>query len=210
MDERTDEELLAAVAAGPGALPEFYRRHVGKIVGMGVRRFDNREDVADFVADVFVAVLTSADRFDPRRGRAVPWLCGLAANIAAAQLRRRQRDADLQRQVIGRTFLAADDYARVDEQLDAAAQWRAVYAGLRSLSDADRRLLELVAVDGLSSRRRGDRLGHQRGDRARPPEPGPRPPARHRGRIQTRSDPSAPHEEQDMNRHERTDLDWRL
>lgn len=152
MDERTDEDLLAAIAAGPGALPEFYRRHVSKIVGMGVRRFNSREDVADFVADVFVAVLTSADRFDPRRGRAVPWLYGLAANIAAAQIRRRQRDADLQRQVIGRTYLAPDDYARVDEQLDATAQWRAVYVGLRSLSDADRRLLELVAVDGLSSK----------------------------------------------------------
>jgi len=152
MDERTDEDLLAAIAAGPGVLPEFYRRHVNKIVGMGVRRFSSREDVADFVADVFVAVLTSADRFDPRRGRAVPWLYGLAANIAAAQIRRRQRDADLQRQVIGRTYLAPDDYARVDEQLDATAQWRAVYVGLRSLSDADRRLLELVAVDGLSSK----------------------------------------------------------
>jgi RNA polymerase sigma factor (sigma-70 family) len=150
MDERTDEELLAAVAAGPGALPEFYRRHVGKIVGMGVRRFDQREDVADFVADVFVAVLTSAGRFDPRRGRAVPWLCGVAANIASAQLRRRQRDADLQRQVIGRTFLARDDYARVDERLDAAAQWRAVYQGMQMLNENDRRLLELVAVDGLS------------------------------------------------------------
>ena len=151
MDERTDEDLLAAISAGPGALPEFYRRHVSKIVGMGVRRFNRREDVADFVADVFVAVLTSADRFDPRRGRAVPWLYGLAANIAAAQIRRQRRDADLQRHVIGRTLLAPDDYARVDEQLDATAQWRAVYVGLRSLSDADRRLLELVAVDGLSS-----------------------------------------------------------
>lgn len=150
MDQRTDEDLLAAVAAGPGALPEFYRRHVGKIVGMGVRRFDNREDVADFVADVFVAVLTSAARFDPGRGRAVPWLCGLAANVAAAQIRRRQRDLDLQRQVIGRTFLAEDDYARVDEQLDAAARWRAVHTGLCALSEADRLLLELIAVDGLS------------------------------------------------------------
>jgi RNA polymerase sigma-70 factor (ECF subfamily) len=159
MDERTDEELLAAVAAGPGALPEFYRRHVGKIVGMGVRRFDQREDVADFVADVFVAVLTSADTFDPRRGRAVPWLCGVAANVASAQLRRRQRDADLQRQVIGRTFLAPDDYARVDERLDAAAQWRAVYQGMLTLNEKDRRLLELVAVDGLSPSDAGHALG---------------------------------------------------
>jgi RNA polymerase sigma-70 factor (ECF subfamily) len=80
-------------------------------------------------------------------------------NIAAAQLRRRQRDADLQRQVIGRTFLAEDDYARVDEQLDAAAKWRDVYVGLHSLSEADRRLLELVAVDGLTCADAASALG---------------------------------------------------
>ena len=159
MDERTDEELLVAVAVGPGALPEFYRRHVGKIMGMGVRRFDNREDVADFVADVFVAVLTSASRFDPKRGRAVPWLCGLAANLAAARKRRQRRDADLHRQLIGRTLLHADDYARVDDQIDAAAQWRAVYVGLRMLSETDRRLLELTAVDGMSTADAASALG---------------------------------------------------
>jgi RNA polymerase sigma-70 factor (ECF subfamily) len=159
MDERTDEELLAAVATGPGALPEFYRRHVGKIVGMGVRRFDNPEDVADFVADVFVAVLTSAARFDPSRGRAVPWLCGLAANIAGEHIRRRQRDLELHRQVLGRTLLAPEDYSRVEEQIDAATQWRAVYANMRSLKEADRRLLELVAVDGLNTTDAANALG---------------------------------------------------
>ena len=31
MHEHSDEELLAAIAAGPGFLPEFYRRHVAKV-----------------------------------------------------------------------------------------------------------------------------------------------------------------------------------
>ena len=35
MDNRTDEDLLVVIAAGPGALPEFYLRHVAKIVGVG-------------------------------------------------------------------------------------------------------------------------------------------------------------------------------
>jgi hypothetical protein len=47
-DERSDEELLVAVGAGPGALPEFYRRHVAKVTGMGVRRFDSPADEAVF------------------------------------------------------------------------------------------------------------------------------------------------------------------
>jgi hypothetical protein len=60
VDNRTDEDLLVAIAAGPGALPEFYRRHVAKIVGVGSRRFDEPEDVADFVATVFLEVMESA------------------------------------------------------------------------------------------------------------------------------------------------------
>ena len=33
MQELSDEEL-AAIAAGPGFLPEFYRRHVAKVTGV--------------------------------------------------------------------------------------------------------------------------------------------------------------------------------
>jgi hypothetical protein len=58
--EHSDEELLVAIAAGPGFLPEFYRRHVAKVTGVGVRRFSTAEDVADFVANVFLEVLRSA------------------------------------------------------------------------------------------------------------------------------------------------------
>src|SRR5438046_1953062 len=60
MIQPSDEELLAAIATGPGALTEFYRRHVARMTGMGIRRFDNPEDVADFVATVFLEVLGSA------------------------------------------------------------------------------------------------------------------------------------------------------
>ena len=37
MIQPSDEELLAAVATGPGAFAEFYRRHVSRVTGMGVR-----------------------------------------------------------------------------------------------------------------------------------------------------------------------------
>jgi hypothetical protein len=49
VDNPSDEHLLMAIAAGPGALPEFFRRHVAEIVGVGSRRFDEPEEVADFV-----------------------------------------------------------------------------------------------------------------------------------------------------------------
>jgi RNA polymerase sigma factor (sigma-70 family) len=148
--QRTDEELLTAIAAGPGALPEFYRRHVAKVVGVGVRRFDRPDDVADFVADVFVELMGSAHRFDPRRGTAVGFLYGLATNVAAAQRRRQARADDAHRRLSGRAFLDADDYERVEDQLDAAAALRITYRAMQALPTGDRRLLELVAVDGLA------------------------------------------------------------
>lgn len=151
MKGASDEELLAAIAAGPGAFPEFYRRHVARVTGMGVRRFDSPEDVADFVANVFLEVLGSADRFDPRRGNAIGWLYGVAGNVAAGMYRRQARTAKAERQLAGRGFLDTDDYARVEERIDAANRLRRTYRALQHLREQDRRLLELIAVDGLST-----------------------------------------------------------
>lgn len=152
MGQSSDEELLAAIATGPGAFPEFYRRHVARVTGMGVRRFDNPEDVADFVATVFLEVLGSADGFDPARGSAVAWLYGVGGNVAVAMHRQRWRAVQAEQRISGRALLDSDDYARVEEAIDAAARLRQTYLAMRDLPEQDRRLLELVAVDGLSSR----------------------------------------------------------
>ena len=152
MIQSSDEELLAAIATGPGALAEFYRRHVARVTGMGVRRFGNPEDVADFVATVFLEVLRSADSFDPARGTAVAWLYGVGSNVATAMYRQRSRDVQAERRMSGRALLDSDDYARVEERIDAAARLRQTYLAMRDLPERDRRLLELVAVDGLSTR----------------------------------------------------------
>jgi len=157
--ERTDEELVTAIARGPGALAEFYKRHVGRITAMGVRRFADPQDVADFTAEVFVEVMRSASGYDPHRGKAVPWLCGLAGNVAADMHRRRFRRHDAENRLAGRLLLDANDYARVEERIDAASRARMLYAALGKLREADRRLLELVAVDGLTPAQAAQALG---------------------------------------------------
>ena len=159
MHEHSDEELLAAIAAGPGFLPEFYRRHVAKVTGVGVRRFSTPEDVADFVANVFLEVLRSAGSYDPRRGDAVAWLYGLAGNVAAGMRRQQRRSTDAEHRLAGRSLLDADDYARVEERIDAASALRRAYEAMQQLPDQDRRLLELVAVDGLSTGEAANALG---------------------------------------------------
>lgn len=149
LENASDEEVLAAVAAGPGALAEFYRRHVGRVYGMGVRRFDNAEDVADFVATVFVEVLASAGGFDPARGSAVAWLYGVGSHVTSQMYRQHSRAVQVERRIAGRALLDADDHSRVEEAIDAAAELRRTYTAMLRLAERDREVLELVALDGL-------------------------------------------------------------
>ena len=72
MTDGSDEDLLAAIGVDPSALPAFYLRHIAKVTGMGVRRFDQPEDVADFVANVFLEVL--ALRVASTQAGDMPWL----------------------------------------------------------------------------------------------------------------------------------------
>ncbi len=147
---KSDEQLLAAIAEGPGALPEFYRRHVARVIGIGARRFAQAADVADFTAEVFLEVMTSAASFDPHRGRAVPWLYGLASNVAARMHRQHFRERDATIRLAGRALLDDDDHLRVEQRIDAAHDLRDAYHVMAELPPDYRRILEFIAIDGLT------------------------------------------------------------
>jgi RNA polymerase sigma-70 factor (ECF subfamily) len=102
--------------------------------------------------------MTSANWFDPARGSAVAWLYGVGANVAASMRRRTGRIVDSERRLAGRALLDADDYVRVEERIDAAAA-RRVYEAMQTLSESDRRLFELIAVDSLTTRDAASALG---------------------------------------------------
>lgn len=123
----TDEDLLVRLSTDPGALEEFYRRHIQKVLSFVVRRVGDPEEAADLAADVFVAVMESSDSFDPRRGRAVPWLLGVAANVSSARQRQAGRQAQVETRVRGRCLLDADDYGRLEERIDAERPARRLF-----------------------------------------------------------------------------------
>ena len=79
------------------------------------------------------------------------WLYGLGSNVAAAMYRQQARALRAEQQLQGRALLDADDYARVEERIDAAADLRRTYTAMQRLGYQDRQMLELVAVDGLSA-----------------------------------------------------------
>ncbi len=148
--ERPDDELLAAAGSDESAFVEFYDRHVDRVIGFGVRRLRDPEEVADLVAAVFLAVLRSADGFDPRRGTARAWLYGIAAKVVAEDRRRSAREAGARARLSGRRLLEPDDYAELESRLDAAAGAQRLHAAMAGLPPGDRAVLELVALDQLT------------------------------------------------------------
>jgi RNA polymerase sigma-70 factor (ECF subfamily) len=124
-EDKTDGELLAAVAAGDGAAcATFYRRHLPTVVAFLLRETGNRETTADLTAEVFAATFLVARRFRARgAGSARPWVLGIARN-KLRESRRRGRVEDRARR--GLAFepevLDDDDLTRVGELAATAGQ----------------------------------------------------------------------------------------
>ena len=154
-----DDQLLARSSVDLAAFEEFYRRNVDRIVRWAARRTREPGDVADLVADIFVAALESAPRFDPVKGQALPWLYGVAGNVWSARMRRWYRDRALDARISGRRLLDDTDIERLEARIDAERRQHELLQSLRALPARQRRVLELVAVDGLTTDEAAAALG---------------------------------------------------
>ncbi|MEU7868142.1 RNA polymerase sigma factor [Dactylosporangium sp. NPDC049140] len=146
-------------ARSPEAFEAFYRQHVGDVQRFIARRVDDPYTAADLTADVFVAVIDSAHTYRPARGSLLGWVYGVAHNVVATERRRRRRETTIERRVAGRRLLEPADIARIEERIDAESAARKVYRALDGVPEATRRLIELVAVDGLSTAEAAAALG---------------------------------------------------
>ncbi|MDP9343721.1 MAG: sigma-70 family RNA polymerase sigma factor, partial [Actinomycetota bacterium] len=99
---------------------------------------------------IWLEVIASAGRFDPRRGRAVPWLLGVAANVTASDARRRAREREAAARLSGRRVLDEDDVARLERAIDAAAIAPEARSAIAGLPPGERAMVELVALEGLT------------------------------------------------------------
>jgi RNA polymerase sigma factor (sigma-70 family) len=146
---QADEELVAALRTDPAALEEFYRRHVRGLTRYAARRMRDPSEAADLIAAAFLEAVESSARYDPRRGRPIAWLTGIAANLAAVQERREAAAARALARVDGQRPLEPDDFDRLECQIDAARRVHRVRAALDRLSRVEREMLELVGQEGL-------------------------------------------------------------
>ncbi len=142
-------EQLRWIGTDPDIFEAFYREHVEGVQRFVVRRVGERGRAADLTAEIFIAAIESADRYRPSRGTPRAWLYGIARIVVAADVRR--RDAERKREERwGHTLVEADDAARIDARIEAAARSRELYAAMDRLPEGERAVLELVAVDELT------------------------------------------------------------
>lgn len=90
---QSDEELIAAVAAGDReAFGALYRRRRPDVYRFALHMTGAAATAEDVAQDVFVAVIRDARRYSPARAAVLPWLLGIARNVARRRLTERQFD----------------------------------------------------------------------------------------------------------------------
>jgi len=143
-------EQLHWIATDPEIFEAFYREHVEAVQGFVARRVGDREHAADLTAEIFLAAIGAAHRYRARRGTPKAWLYGIARTVVAADRRQVGREQTREERLRASALLDEDDAARIEARIEAAAKLRHLYEAMDRLSEPERAVLELVAIDELN------------------------------------------------------------
>jgi RNA polymerase sigma factor (sigma-70 family) len=143
----SDANVIVRARREPAAFAAIFDRHYDAIHGYLRRRLD-APIAEELAAETFTRALRGLTRYDDDRPDALPWLYGIAANLA-----RRHRRTELRRlRAYARTGRdpLLDEHADAPARLDAAAAGPRLAAALAELRADDREALLLFAWAELS------------------------------------------------------------
>jgi len=142
-------EQLPLIGIDPGLFDAFYGANLESLQRFVTRRVGDPERAADLTADIFLAAIESAHRFQPRSTPRA-WLYGIARVIVAEDRRRGARERVREERLRGSALLDEEEAARIDRRIDADVESRQLYEAMDCLTEGERAVLELVAIDELS------------------------------------------------------------
>lgn len=147
------ESIVRRLVAGEqAALGEFYDLFAGLVNALALRILRDGAAAEDVVQEVFLQAWRQASRFDPTRGTPEAWLCTMARTRALDRLRRRVS----RREDPSEVAPAPTEVPRNEEAL-------AVRKAIGTLSEDQRRALELAYYEGLTQTEIASRLGEPLG-----------------------------------------------
>ena len=153
---RTDAQLLEAYCRGEtAAFEEIYRRHVGLVCGVCLRRLGDPGEAEDATAATFMVLVRKARRLARGRKNLASWLHWCAVNVARSAARARARRAERERR-------AAEMQFKRETEDRPARGWGAVQpyldAALAALPESQRAVVIMRHMQGRTLREVAEEL----------------------------------------------------
>jgi RNA polymerase sigma-70 factor (ECF subfamily) len=148
--DMSDGEVIAASRRNPDLFEAIFERHHAAVYRFVAAR-NGHGDAGDIAAETFVRAFDRRDRFRLDRESALPWLFGIASNVA----RERRRSWVRRQRAVGKaSMLVAGQDARFEgdatDRVDARARREELGAALASLAEEEYQALMLLAVADFS------------------------------------------------------------
>lgn len=154
-----DEQIAERVRAGDAdALRELFVRDGPAVFRYAFRRTADRAEAEDVLSTVFLELWRTRERMIAPKGRALPWLLGIARNVLAREWADRQRHALILQELRRHAPPELDDDDPTD-RLEAEERMRRVRGALAMLGGREREVIELCVWAGLSSQEAALALG---------------------------------------------------
>lgn len=146
--EEDDEQLMLKVARGDeSSLGKLYDRYAPTALGVAVKVCGDRNLAEDAVQEAFLALWRRAATYDPSKGSVPGYIYGAVHHKAVDTVRR--EEAKRKRETVD-AFEQFSPAGQVEEAATASIDRDRVRSALESLSDHQRRALELAYFGGLS------------------------------------------------------------
>lgn len=152
--QATDAEVIGQIRNGDkSAYQVLVERHARTLFKVAYRITRNEGDSEDVVQESFLRAYRSLDRFDERASFAT-WVQRIATNCALDQVRRRKWVADTG----GEMPEIIDGAPKADRLVESLETRQRLEAGMKTLSEQERKAFLMRHVEGNSIPEIGERL----------------------------------------------------
>lgn len=159
--DASDSQLVVAVArTDQSALAELYRRHGGATLALAARLLNDRAVAQDVVQEVFLLLWNEPQRFDPERGALRSWLMMKTHTKAVDSVRSMSSRSVREHRELNERL--SEPYDLELQVWDLAVADRVQHA-LGSLSEGERRAIDLAYFGGYSYREVAEILNQPEG-----------------------------------------------
>ena len=151
----TESLVQRAVAGDRQAFAELYERYLTRVYRYIYYLTGGTADVEDLTAQTFLRAWQKVPDFRPRGHAFVAWLLRIAHNVAVSHLRKRHNE----QQGIPSDYQDTSRASHPDQLAQDASEAEKVRAAILALTPAEREVIVLRFVDGLSYAEAAQALG---------------------------------------------------